>query len=129
LGDAAELQRHVIHNNCGFVSTAHDPKEAYYGHQYKITGDYRQVFLLRDTAKAICVLPYVKNAEIPLLWRETTTVFLNAKTVEDATLIALTPLGGVELTFITPILFEHLEYIGLKIAPPTEKGPTKQDMA
>ncbi|MGH7869311.1 MAG: hypothetical protein ACREP9_17160 [Candidatus Dormibacteraceae bacterium] len=101
-----DLQAHVIFNRDGYISTALAISDKYGGHGYKVEAQMYE-FAIDQAA-----LRYRIDAKIPALvknWR----VYINAVNIGQATLIAMTPRGGAELTFITPVLYEHLHYLGL----------------
>lgn len=101
------LQTHVIFNTSGYISTAIKVDDAYFGHNYKVQSSLIELSITEAVKKyqpTGKILPLVKN------WK----VYINREKLEQATLIAVTPHGGVELTFITPILYKYLTYIGKK---------------
>ncbi len=107
MGKPINLQAHVIFNNDGFISTAIAPDDAYYGHNYKVQAAFYEFSIADAFARFRInarIVPLIKN------WK----VEVSHVNIGQSDLLAVTPHGGVELTFITPILYRHLTYVGEK---------------
>lgn len=101
------LQAHVMYNESGYISTALLQSETYAGHQYKMGGLCYEYSIQEAAAR------FRIPARVPALvngWK----VYLDAVNIGNSTLIGITPRGGVELTFITPILPRFITHIGYK---------------
>jgi hypothetical protein len=101
------LQAHVMFNKDGYISTAIGKDDSYSGYQYLVEG-WCYEYSIHQAAQRFRIA-----AKIPGLvkgWK----VYVETMNVGQATLIAMTPAGGVELTFITPILYKHIKYKGYK---------------
>lgn len=101
------LQAHVMYNKSGYISTAFRADETYAGHQYRM-GGLMYEYSIQEAAARFRIA-----ARIPALvngWR----VYLDHVNIGQSTLIAITPRGGVELTFISPVLYRYITHIGYK---------------
>lgn len=122
LGKPVILQDHVAFNNQGFLSTAKDKSDTYFGHNYQITTNLHELTVYEAVQKYKQEQsPWWKSEKKkekfkpypPKLFTKM-RVYLDNLVLDQATLIAMTPLGGVEATYISPVKFKHIKYLGLK---------------
>ncbi|MRG96153.1 hypothetical protein [Polyangium spumosum] len=101
------LQAHVMFNKAGYISTALNADETYAGHQYRM-GGLMYEYSIQEAAARFRIA-----AKIPGLvngWR----VYLDHVNIGQSELIAITPRGGVELTFISPVPYRYITHVGFK---------------
>ena len=101
------LQAHVMYNQSGYISTALNSAETYAGHQYKM-GGLMYEYSIEQAAHRFRI-----NARIPGLvrgWK----VYLDHVNIGNSSLIAITPRGGVELTFLSPVPYRFITHVGFK---------------
>ena len=124
LSDPTILQQHVMFNNVGFLSSALDKSDSYFGHNYRIDAECHEFSLLEAAEK------YKKSESFtwkkwkrqneqhqtgypPKVFKDY-KIYVDNLIIGQATLLAMTPRGGVELTFISPVLYKNITYIGKK---------------
>lgn len=100
-----DVQAHVIFNTGGFISTANAHDDAYGGHQYRISAQLYD-FSIAEAGKEFKVTQ--KLNDLVRDWH----VYTDSTNISTATLLAITPRGGVELTYVSPIDYKFLSYTG-----------------
>ncbi len=108
LGRSAMIfQQHVMFNNVGFLSTAIDQSDMYGGHGYQFWTEFQFECTVEDAADSLGV-PVRGVNNISKRFK----IFMNAKRIANATLIAVVPHNSVELSFISPVEYRYLKYLG-----------------
>ena len=102
-----EFQRHVMFNNVGLLSTASARDDAYNGHQYKIMSEW-EIDAPLETAAGVMDLKIGNLNDFTRHFQ----IVSNAKRLFNATLFGVVPHQGVEVSFISPVEYRHIQYVG-----------------
>ena len=105
--NAMDIQAHVIFNRDGMLSTATEQDDAYGGHQYKILAEFQLETTVAQAAQVLGIQVRGVNM-ISGRFR----ILMDAERIANARLIAMVPHQGIELTFISPVPYRCLKYMG-----------------
>jgi hypothetical protein len=108
LNDPGRVQEHVIHHDKGYLSTATTRGDEYApGHRYSITVMFEFDLPVEEARAALGVAGGKALTKITREFR----ILMDTDTIGAATLIAALPHKGVELTFLSPILYRFINEI------------------
>jgi len=105
--DPMIFQQHVMFNNVGFLSTAIVRDDMYGGHGYEFWTEFQFECTIGEAADKLGVTV----GRINQICRKY-KILMDANRIANATLIAVVPHNSVELSFISPVKFRYLKYLG-----------------
>ncbi len=121
LADPSILQKHVIWNTVGFLSTAKAADDAYFGHNYQITTECYELGLLEAAEKygqdnsrfwrRAKKFDDANSTGYPPKAYKDYKVYLDDFDLDEARVMGMTPRGGVEITYISPIMHYHVRWM------------------
>lgn len=105
--DPSILQRHVMFNNVGLMSTAIDVTDKFEtAHGYRIASHFISKTSITEAEDKLGLKTKALNA-----FTDKIMIYMDAAKVEDASIIGVTPLGGVELSFVTPVPSASIDHL------------------
>jgi len=104
---AMTFQQHVMFNNVGFLSTAIAQDDMYGGHGYQFWTEFQFECTVGEAAQQLGIpVRGVNNIS------RNFKILMNSPRIANATLIGVIPHNSVEISFISPVQYRYLKYLG-----------------